>query len=161
MDRLLDKYNQPSPRYTSYPPIPCWGRAGNDDELRTAVKASTEPLSIYFHIPFCRRLCLYCGCNTVITNEAARATRYLESVFSEIDQFEAAHGRRVTQVHWGGGSPTFLSPADAGELADRIRDTFEVGPDAEVSIEIDLRVISLEYLEVLSRFGFNRMSVGV
>jgi len=98
---LLKRYNQPSPRYTSYPPVPYW-QVANRDLLISALRKSTAPLSIYVHIPFCERLCLYCGCNVVIKKDHSIADGYIENVIEEMDLAEIAHHRAVTQMHWGG-----------------------------------------------------------
>ena len=108
MMSLLRKYNRPAPRYTSYPPAPHWQPAGGD-LLHRALNASLRPLSLYVHIPFCERLCLYCGCNVVIKKDHSLAPAYIDHVIAEMDLVPQAHGRLVNQIHWGGGTPTYLN----------------------------------------------------
>src|SRR3972149_4246773 len=104
MRDLLQRYNQPAPRYTSYPPAPHW-QSASEDLLVHAVETSSRPLSIYVHIPFCERLCLYCGCNVIINKDHSVAIPYIERLVAEMDLLKAAHGRTVNQIHWGGGTP--------------------------------------------------------
>ena len=157
---LLHCYNQPTPRYTSYPPAPHWKEA-RSELLSSALQQSTAPLSIYVHIPFCERLCLYCGCNVVIKRDHSPAALYLAYLMSEMDLAGVAHGRIVTQMHWGGGTPTYLTPEQIGELFNAIASRFALAPDGEYSIEIDPRVTTSEHLRTLRRLGFNRLSVGI
>ncbi len=161
MSKLLERYNKPAPRYTSYPPIPNWGEDVGAEHLVAALGASKRPLSIYVHVPFCEHLCLYCGCNVLITRDHSKAVPYLDQLASEMDLLPTAHGREVTQVHWGGGSPTFLDPEQIRLLSDTIRTRFPVAPNAEVSIEIDPRVTSSEHLSAIRGAGFNRLSIGI
>jgi len=109
---LLNRYNEPAPRYTSYPPAPHWQNA-QGGLLISALRRSTAPLSVYVHIPFCERLCLYCGCNVVIKKDHAGAGPYVEHVIEEMDLAEVAPGRLVTQMHWGGDAdvPGCAAPA--------------------------------------------------
>jgi oxygen-independent coproporphyrinogen III oxidase len=163
---LLDKYNQPGPRYTSYPTAPEWDESFGAEEFRAAIAESNEraaPLSLYFHLPFCESLCLYCGCNVVITKRHEVCAPYLEHLKREIDcvRGEIAPGRVVSQLHWGGGTPTFLSAEQIEELYCHVRERFEFAPDAEVGIEIEPRVTSDEQCRVLRLLGFNRLSMGV
>ena len=160
MTGLLQKYNQPAPRYTSYPPAPHWGNA-NGDLLVSALKESGAPLSIYVHIPFCERLCLYCGCNVVVRKDHAPAEPYIDCLTTEMGLLTAAHGRRVTQMHWGGGTPTYLTPEQITRLFDTIAAGFALAPGIELSIEIDPRVTTREHLRTLRSLGFNRLSMGI
>src|SRR4030095_10872220 len=112
---MLKRYNQPLPRYTSYPPAPHW-QAANRGLLISSLRNSKAPLSIYVHIPFCERLCLYCGCNVVIKKDHSIADAYVQNLIEEMDLADVAHGRVVTQVHWGGGTPTDLQPGQIKEL---------------------------------------------
>ncbi len=159
-DDLLDRYNRPTPRYTSYPPAPHWGDAG-PAHLIGALEKSTRPLSVYMHIPFCERLCLYCGCNVIINKDHSAADAYVARLIAEMDLLVAAHGHRVNQVHWGGGTPTYLDCRQITELFNALRTRFCLDDNAEVSIEIDPRVTTLEQLVTLRSAGFNRLSVGV
>lgn len=165
---LLDKYNQPGPRYTSYPTAPEWDDNFGPPELREAFReANTKPhpaaLSLYFHIPFCESLCLYCGCNVVINKRHEVASPYLDHFKREIDWISAEvdRTREVEQLHWGGGTPTYLSPAQIENLFSYIKDRFSLSPTAEISIEIDPRVTTEEHCRALRRAGFNRISMGI
>ncbi len=157
---LLKRYNQPAPRYTSYPPVPHW-QIANRDLLISALRKSTAPLSIYVHIPFCERLCLYCGCNVVIKKDHSIADGYIENVIEEMDLAEIAHHRAVTQMHWGGGTPTYLDPRQITDLFNAIADRFYLTATGEFSIEIDPRVTSTDHLRTLRSLGFNRLSIGI
>src|SRR5215813_1772433 len=101
---LLKRYNEPAPRYTSYPPAPQW-HAAHRGLLISALRRSMAPLSVYVHVPFCEHLCLYCGCNVVIKKDHSAAGPYVEHLIAEMDLADVAHGRLVTQMHWGGGTP--------------------------------------------------------
>jgi oxygen-independent coproporphyrinogen-3 oxidase len=122
-----------------------------------------RPVSLYMHLPFCESLCLFCGCNVVIQKDHSAAAPYLETLQREIDavarRIEA--GRPVVQFHWGGGTPTYLSPAQLEQLFQFTRERFTLAPDAEIGIEVDPRVTSRAHLETLRRLGFNRISMGV
>ncbi len=165
---LLDKYNQPGPRYTSYPTAPEWDDTFRAPQLREAfaeanVKPHPAPLSLYFHIPFCESLCLYCGCNVVINKRHEVASPYLDRLKREIDwvSAEVDRTRKVEQLHWGGGTPTYLSPSQIDELFTYIRDRFSLSPAAEISIEIDPRATTEEHCRALRSAGFNRISMGI
>jgi len=164
----LAKYNQPGPRYTSYPTAPQWDDSFGEQQLRDAfreanAKPNPAPLSLYFHIPFCESLCLYCGCNVVINKRHEVATPYLDHLKREIDSVsgEVDHSRMVEQLHWGGGTPTYLSPQQVEDLFVYIRERFSFSPTAEVSIEIDPRATTREHCRVLRDVGFNRLSMGI
>jgi oxygen-independent coproporphyrinogen-3 oxidase len=160
LHELLKRYNAPTPRYTSYPPAPHW-QAAQGTLLNSALRKSVAPLSIYVHIPFCERLCLYCGCNVVIKKNHAVAGPYLEHLIAEMDLADVAHGRVVTQMHWGGGTPTYLDPSQIADLYHAIGERFSLAPDIECSIEIDPRVTTFEHLRTLRQLGFNRVSMGI
>src|SRR5215471_12201549 len=157
---LLKRYNEPAPRYTSYPPAPQW-HAAHRGLLISALRRSKAPLSIYVHIPFCERLCLYCGCNVVIKKDHSAAGGYIKNLIQEIELAEAAHNRLVTQMHWGGGTPTYLASRQIAELFNALADRFSLAADGEFSIEIDPRVTSTEQLQTLRALGFNRLSMGI
>jgi oxygen-independent coproporphyrinogen III oxidase len=157
---LLKRYNESAPRYTSYPPAPNW-HAAHRGLLISALRRSTAPLSIYVHIPFCERLCLYCGCNVVIKKDHSAAGGYITNLIQEIELAEVANNRVVTQMHWGGGTPTYLDSRQLTELFNAIADRFDVAADAELSIEIDPRVTTSEHLQTLRSLGFNRLSMGI
>jgi oxygen-independent coproporphyrinogen-3 oxidase len=165
---VLDKYNQPGPRYTSYPTAPEWDDSFGETELRAAfheanAKPDPAPLSLYFHIPFCESLCLYCGCNVVINKHHEVALPYLAHLRGEIDSISAEidRSRKVEQLHWGGGTPTYLSPEQIEDLYSYIEQRFSFSPTTEVSIEIDPRVTTDEHCRALRRVGFNRLSLGI
>ena len=164
---LLRKYDRPGPRYTSYPTAPVWSDAvGNETYRRSLEKASSrtaDPLSIYCHIPFCRRRCFYCGCNTCITNKRSTVEGYIECMYQELETVRTCLGdrRAVSQVHFGGGTPTYLTVDELGGVLDRLEDAFTFDADCEKSVEIDPRVTSEEQLSFLRSRGFNRVSIGV
>jgi len=165
---VLEKYNQPGPRYTSYPTAPEWDTAFREAELRQAFydanhKPGPAPVSLYFHIPFCESLCLYCGCNVVINKKHEVAVPYLNHLKREIDwvSAEVDRSRIVHQMHWGGGTPTYLSPDQIEDLSSFIASRFSISSTAEISIEVDPRVTTTEHCRALRRSGFNRISVGI
>lgn len=165
---ILEKYNQPGPRYTSYPTVPEWDESFGEAELRAAFaeanqKTNPSSLSLYFHIPFCESLCLYCGCNVVINKRHEIALPYLSHLKQEIDwvSAEIPRSRKVEQLHWGGGTPTYLTPTQIEELYAYLTARFLFAPEAEISIEIDPRVTSDEHCSVLRHLGFNRLSMGI
>lgn len=165
---ILEKYNQPGPRYTSYPTAPEWDDNFGAAQLREAfreanAKSIPAPLSLYFHIPFCESLCLYCGCNVVINKRHEVASPYLDHLKREIDIVSAAvdRTRTVEQLHWGGGTPTYLSPEHIEVLYAYIQDRFSLSAGAETSIEVDPRVTTEEHCRALRRSGFNRISMGI
>jgi oxygen-independent coproporphyrinogen-3 oxidase len=163
---LLDRYNVPGPRYTSYPTAPEWndsfGPADYEGTLE-ASNASRHPLSIYMHLPFCERLCLFCGCNVVISKNHDVSIPYLKMLKWEIDQIARRldRSRPVVQFHWGGGTPTYFTPAQLEELFLFTRERFSFAPDAEIGVEVDPRVTTQEHLTVLRKLGFNRISMGI
>ncbi|MEP6472048.1 MAG: oxygen-independent coproporphyrinogen III oxidase, partial [Acidobacteriota bacterium] len=168
---LLHRYNVPGPRYTSYPTAPVWreGFSSRDySEILSESGAgdSPAPLSLYVHLPFCESLCFFCACTVVITANHSVEEPYLELVEREIDWVAKRAGghsreREVVQLHWGGGTPTYLSPAHISRLAGKLRQSFRFAADAEVGVEVDPRVTTPAHLEALSRAGFNRLSMGV
>ncbi len=163
---LLEKYSKPGPRYTSYPTAPYFspefGQAEWGAELR-ATQDSGRDLSLYVHIPFCDTLCYYCGCNMVATRNYKRATAYLEPLFAEIDHVAGltAPGRLVRQIHWGGGTPTYLHPDDIRRLFAHIQSRFTIASDAEIGCEVDPRELTAGHVQALADCGFNRLSLGV
>ena len=165
---FLNKYNQPGPRYTSYPTAPEWNDGFGETNLRAAfrdanLKSRPAPVSLYFHIPFCESLCLYCGCNVVINKRHEVASPYLEHLKREIDWISAEvdHNRAVEQLHWGGGTPTYLSPPQIEDLFAYIKQRFAIASNAEISIEIDPRATTDEHCRTLRSVGFNRLSMGI
>jgi oxygen-independent coproporphyrinogen-3 oxidase len=167
-DAILERYNVPGPRYTSYPTAPEWMDAFGPDDFARALAESNAgspaaPLSIYAHLPFCESLCLFCGCNVVINKDHEVLNPYLGNLRREIDQISVRvdRSRPVVQMHWGGGTPTYLSPAQMEELFHWFRDHFTLAADAEVGIEIDPRTTSEAHITALARMGFNRVSMGI
>jgi len=165
-DAILEKYNRPGPRYTSYPTAPVWKDdfGPNDlEEFYARADEASTPLSLYMHLPFCESLCLFCACNVSIQKDKAVAIPYLGSLKREIDHVAGMVSRKrpVVQFHWGGGTPTYLSPAQLEDLFGYARERFSFGADAEIGIEIDPRVTSRAHLETLRRMGFNRLSMGI
>ncbi|WP_439146145.1 oxygen-independent coproporphyrinogen III oxidase [Vibrio sp.] len=160
---ILNKYNYSGPRYTSYPTALEFHEAFTVADYDMACTQYPErPLSLYVHIPFCHKLCYYCGCNKVITRHSHKADEYLDVIEHEIRQRASLlNGREVTQLHFGGGTPTFLTKAQITRLMLILRDEFNFTADAEISIEVDPREIELDVLDHLRSEGFNRLSIGV
>lgn len=160
---LIEKYNYSGPRYTSYPTALEFHEVFTAAEFDMACTQYNERnLSIYVHIPFCHTLCYYCGCNKVITRHRDKADAYLDMLEIEIRQRAyLLRDRRVTQLHWGGGTPTFLTPLQITRLMRLLRQEFHLDANAEISIEIDPREIELEMLDQLKAEGFTRLSIGV
>lgn len=160
---LIQKYNHAGPRYTSYPTALEFSENYNDAAFAAAASRYPErPLSLYVHIPFCHKLCYFCGCNKIVTRHSEKVDEYLDTLAQEIRARSPLFARRrVTQMHWGGGTPTFLSVAQIARLMALLRENFAFDADAELSIEIDPRDIPLELIDDLQRQGFNRISVGV
>ncbi|MFY3385556.1 oxygen-independent coproporphyrinogen III oxidase [Paracidovorax sp. MALMAid1276] len=167
---LLRRFDVPGPRYTSYPTADRFVEAfGEDDyvlalqQRRLGAAAKALPLSVYVHIPFCESLCYYCACNKIITKHHDRADGYLRYLSREIG-LHTAHcgtGQVVSQLHLGGGTPTFLSDAGLGELMAMLQRSFTLAPGGEYSIEVDPRTVTPERLAALADLGFNRLSFGV
>ena len=165
---LIDRYDLSGPRYTSYPTAPQFHEQFSEQDLRDAYarsNAAGRPLSLYFHIPFCSTVCYYCGCNKIITANRKRALPYLNRMIQEIAmQAELVErSRPVHQLHWGGGTPTYISDAEKFLLMAAIRDHFNVLDDdsGEYSIEIHPGDMSVETISCLRELGFNRLSMGV
>lgn len=165
LKHLFMKYSRPGPRYTSYPTAPHWTETIGADVYREKLATSDPavPLALYAHIPFCESLCYYCGCNIKITHDTGVSHPYVSTLLTEIDTVAANLGSRRTlsQISWGGGTPTFLATDEIIRLQRHTLSAFDLEADAEVSIEIDPRVTSQEQLEVLRKEGFNRVSLGV
>ncbi len=160
---LIEKYNYSGPRYTSYPTALEFHEAFTAAEFdRACFQYPKRNLSLYVHIPFCHTLCYYCACNKVITRHQDKADSYLDTLEQEIHQRAHLLGERnVTQLHWGGGTPTFLNKAQISRLMSILRQAFSFSPEIEISIEIDPRKIDLDILDTLRAEGFNRVSIGV
>lgn len=160
---LIEKYNYSGPRYTSYPTaLEFDQRYTEQDFLQAAGRYPQRPLSLYLHIPFCHRLCYFCGCNKQITRQGHKADQYLDTLEAEIlKRAPLFRDRTVTQMHWGGGTPTFLNAAQVSRLTACLKANFYFSPDAEISLELDPREIELDMLDHLKQEGFNRLSMGV
>ena len=164
---LLQQYDRPGPRYTSYPTAveftERFDATAYRERLHGAASETGEPLSLYVHLPFCEARCTYCGCMTIITRKREVAARYLEYLKREIAMLAAELNgrRRVVQYHWGGGTPTYLSPGQIEDLHACVAAHFDIDPAGESAIEVDPRVTSAEQLRVLHSLGFNRLSMGV
>jgi oxygen-independent coproporphyrinogen-3 oxidase len=167
-DALLTKYDISAPRYTSYPTAPQFHDGFASADLRAEIarvnaEPAAPPLSLYFHLPFCKSVCFFCGCNVTFTRDRSRPAPYAEVVTKEMDAVAGLlrPGRLVHQLHWGGGTPTFFAPEELGRLFESIRERFSFAPDAEIGIEVDPRETTVAHLDVLGRAGFNRLSLGV
>ena len=165
---LIRKYNERLPRYTSYPTAPYFteemGASVFQEEVqRSNADANAGPLSLYLHLPFCRQLCYYCGCHMKVTHNPERIERYLGYLYREIDRTaqQLDRSRPVVQIHWGGGTPTYLSPEQIEALGTRLEERFDITDDAEISIEADPRGLTEEHIDAARRVGFNRISIGV
>lgn len=166
--QLISRYDLSGPRYTSYPTAPHFVEGFAEAEVEAAIARSNiagRPLSLYFHIPFCDTICYYCGCNKIVTANKSRARPYLDSLKQEISlraaQFDSS--RVVNQLHWGGGTPTYISDAEKRELMSCTRDHFNLLSDdsGEYSIEIHPGGTTPQTLGVLREIGFNRLSMGI
>jgi oxygen-independent coproporphyrinogen-3 oxidase len=165
---LLRRYNQSLPRYTSYPTAPHFteavGRgAFRADVVRSNASSPEAPLSLYVHLPFCRQLCYYCGCHMKVTHDPERIAKYLRYLKREIDLLAPllSSERPVTQIHWGGGTPTLLTPDQIRELGTYLHDRFRVADDAEISVEADPRGLTEDHVAAARAVGVNRLSLGV
>lgn len=160
---LIQKYNQSGPRYTSYPTaLEFHENYTEQDFIEASKRYPNKPLSLYVHIPFCHQLCYFCACNKVITRHQHKADIYLDYLEKEIiSRARLFENRTVTQIHWGGGTPTYLSEAQSARLMAMLKAHFMIAENAEISIEIDPRQIELSMLDHLRSLGFNRMSMGV
>ncbi|HET6330263.1 MAG TPA: oxygen-independent coproporphyrinogen III oxidase [Holophagaceae bacterium] len=163
---LIQRYDKPGPRYTAYPMPPVWNEHLPEADLLEGIKRANgdpSPLSLYAHLPFCRRRCAYCGCNVVVSPHYDPVGAFLESLEREADLW-ARHlpdRRAVSQMHWGGGTPTYLTVPDLQRTFDLITRRFQLLPGAEVSIEADPTFLADDQLPALRAMGFNRVSFGV
>ena len=167
---LLRRYDRPGPRYTSYPTAPQFASSFGEPQLREAVRASNgDPiprrLSLYVHVPFCQSPCFYCGCNRVITRDTSRSEGYLARLYREIALYSELfdRDREVIQLHFGGGTPNFLTPAQLREVVDCLRSHFRFSDSdsRDISIELDPRFVKPADIAELADIGFNRASLGV
>ena len=165
---MIEKYDVAGPRYTSYPTADRFVDAFGVEDYQQAldkrrVGGMALPLSIYVHVPFCESLCFYCACNKIITKRHERGTEYLEYLRREIDLHveHLGKGQTISQLHLGGGSPTFFNDEELTQLMDMIKRNFVFAPHGEYSIEIDPRTVDEKRLAHLAGLGFNRLSFGV
>jgi oxygen-independent coproporphyrinogen III oxidase len=165
-EEFVERYNRPGPRYTSYPTAPVWTDSFGPAEYEAAMADADRkqtPVSLYMHLPFCESLCLFCACNVIIRKDKSGTPPYLAILKKEIDHVSSrvSRSRPVAQFHWGGGTPTYLSPEQMEELFTYTRERFTFAPDAEIGIEIDPRVTTPAHMNVARKMGFNRLSMGI
>ncbi|MBD3334582.1 MAG: oxygen-independent coproporphyrinogen III oxidase [Candidatus Eisenbacteria bacterium] len=164
---LLSRYDRPGPRYTSYPTAVEFHEGFTESDYRERLAAADrrveDGLSLYIHVPFCDARCRFCGCNVIATARKEVSDDYLDYLGREIDLLaeNLPHRRKLLQYHWGGGTPTYLSPRQMEVLQKRVTDHFAIAPEAEVAIEVDPRTTTEEQLRTLRGLGFNRISLGV
>ena len=165
---LLKRFNQPGPRYTSYPTAPVFSTEFTSDDFEREIietnraNAST-PLSLYFHFPYCDTLCYFCGCNMMVTQKREHISQYNDYLKKEIDLIAplVSRSRKIEQMHWGGGTPTYLFPDEILDIGGFIKKRFDFSDEIEASVEIDPRGLTREHLQALREVGFNRTSFGV
>jgi oxygen-independent coproporphyrinogen-3 oxidase len=161
-EALVRKYNTKGPRYTSYPTALLLRTGYDATNALQALAQSGSELSLYLHLPFCRELCYYCGCNKVISRDQSKADRYLQALAREIQFYhQVTSDKQVSQLHLGGGTPTFLDQQQLTQLMQLLRQQFRFTPDAVLSIEIDPRSCDVPKLTLLRELGFSRVSFGV
>ncbi|TKI04260.1 oxygen-independent coproporphyrinogen III oxidase [Martelella alba] len=160
---LIRQYNQSGPRYTSYPTALEFSDGYGESAFRQALmRYPQRPLSLYLHIPFCHKLCYFCACNKIITRQTEKVDRYLAALEREIAQRAPLFRQRpVVQMHWGGGTPTYLTREQITRLVSCLREHFAFQPGAELSLEIDPRQVEPDIIDFLAEQGFNRISMGV
>lgn len=165
--KLLDKYNLPLPRYTSYPPATFFHEKFNGKDFIEAIEESNhhhpQAVSLYLHIPFCSKLCFYCGCTTHISRNNELYNQYIDALIKEIDLIAERidSSRLVTQVHWGGGTPNALTIGQIEKIMDAIYGHFKFSEHAEIAMECNPAYLSVEYIDRLLKMGFNRISLGI
>jgi len=163
---LIKKYDKPGPRYTSYPPAPAFISSFTADDFLHHLKennGTNSELSLYYHIPFCDTLCYFCGCNMLITHSRERIAEYLEYLRREME-LSAPHfnkKRKVEQLAWGGGTPSYLNPDEIISLANTIKEHFNFADNIEASVEIDPRGLTFNHMQAFRECGFNRVSMGI
>ncbi len=165
---ILRKVDKPGPRYTSYPTAPLFSADFTADDFiaeikRTNAEQGKADLSLYLHLPFCDTLCYFCGCTMIVTRSRERIREYNVYLKREIELIRKhmSDDRTVTQLHWGGGTPSYLDPAEIEDLAGHLKTFFSYAPDIEAGVEIDPRGLTYEHMAALREAGFNRISMGV
>jgi oxygen-independent coproporphyrinogen-3 oxidase len=166
IQELITRYDKPGPRYTGYPMPPAWNDHLEESVLLEAIEAVSDQddhLSLYIHLPFCKRRCSYCGCNVVISPQYDPVKSFLETLDKEADLWKKflVKPRKIIQMHWGGGTPNYLNSSDLSKVFYSISSRFQILPNAEVSIEIDPTFLTEDQLPTLKDIGFNRVSFGV
>jgi oxygen-independent coproporphyrinogen-3 oxidase len=164
---VLKRFNQQGPRYTSYPTAPVFTPEFSAEDLLNEIISTNEnndrPLSLYFHFPFCAKLCYFCGCTMRVTHDRKLISQYNDYLKREIDIIAplVSRQRKVVQMHWGGGTPSYLLPEEIREIGDYIKERFTFDADIEASVEIDPRNMVRDHIEAFAEAGFNRTSFGV
>ena len=165
---VLKKFNQPGPRYTSYPTAPLFSPEFTAADytreiIETNSESATGDLSLYFHFPFCEKLCYFCGCNMMVTQNRQMIREYNDYLKKEIELLLPliSKNRKTEQMHWGGGTPSYLYPEEIRDIGNYIKSKFDFADDIEASVEIDPRGLAREHLEAFREIGFNRTSFGV
>ena len=165
---LLKRFNQPGPRYTSYPTAPVFSQDFTADDYEKEVTDTNSnddasPISLYFHFPFCEKLCYFCGCNMMVTHDRSAIATYNDYLKKEIERLAPliSPNRKVEQMHFGGGTPSYLTPDEIRDIGNFIKSKFSFADDLEASVEIDPRNLTREHLEAFREIGFNRTSFGV
>jgi len=165
--QFLDKYNKPGPRYTSYPPATCFhNKFTKDDFIKSLInsnKEKPENISIYIHIPFCPQRCFFCACNTTSFKSDEKIKRYIECILKEIDTVSKYldKSRKVTQIHWGGGTPNSINFDFINEVIKKIKSYFTLSSNCEIAIECNPAYLEMEDIDRLATMGFNRISIGI
>jgi len=159
---LLQKYSKPGPRYTSYPTAPAFKKNYSSQARLESLNRAGNDISLYFHLPFCDTLCYFCGCTMLVSNNRDRIAEYLDYLEKEIEMTAKVIGdRNVIQLHWGGGTPTHLTPSEIRKLGESIHKHFNIDSNAEISVEIDPREVERDHIQALADAGFCRASIGV
>ncbi|MGI8638829.1 MAG: oxygen-independent coproporphyrinogen III oxidase [Pyrinomonadaceae bacterium] len=165
---VLKKFNQPGPRYTSYPTAPLFSPEFTAEDFENEIvntnsEANSSDLSLYFHFPFCESLCYFCGCNMMVSRDRRLIREYNEYLKKEIDLITPiiSKRRKVSQMHWGGGTPSYLFPEEIRDIGAFIKSKFDFAEDIEASVEIDPRGLTFEHMQAFREIGFNRTSFGV
>ena len=164
---VLKRFNQQGPRYTSYPTAPVFTPEFTAEDFKNEIIATNEnndrPLSLYFHFPFCAKLCYFCGCTMRVTHDRKLISQYNDYIKRELDIIAplVSRNRKVVQMHWGGGTPSYLLPEEIREIGNYIKERFSFDEDIEASVEIDPRNMVRDHIEAFAEAGFNRTSFGV
>jgi oxygen-independent coproporphyrinogen-3 oxidase len=162
-DAGIRRFDVEAPRYTSYPTVPHWTAAFGPEEHGKALERAGDVLSLYVHLPFCREMCTFCGCNMVVLRKRSQIDEYLDAVEAELTLVAERLGRRrrLSQLYWGGGTPTSLDEQQIERVYRMVEKRFDIDPAAEVAVEIDPTVTRPSQIELMRKLGFNRLSLGV